>query len=93
MDVGKHPLVSRVLKGAFNARPPLPQYTGTWDVQVVLDCMLQWGDTISLPLKLLTYKLVMLMSLARPSHSADFTSLCLKIVIISLRVLCSCQLS
>ena len=77
MDVGKHPLVARLLKGAFHARPPLPRYTGTWNVQVVLDCMLQWGDTTSLSLKLLTYKLVMLMSLARPSRSAYLASLCI----------------
>jgi len=77
MDVGKHPLVARLLKGGFHARPPLPRYTGTWNVQVVLDCMLQWGDTTSLSLKLLTYKLVMLMSLASPSRSADLASLCI----------------
>ena len=75
MDVGKHPLVARVLKGAFNARPPLPRYTNTWNVQVVLDCILRWGDTSLLSLKLLTYKLVMLMALTRPSRSADLTSL------------------
>ena len=39
--------------------------------------MLQWGDATSLSLKLLTYKLVMLMSLARPSRSADLASLCI----------------
>ena len=78
MDVGRHPLVCRVLKGAFHARPPLPRYSATWDVQVVLDCILQWGDTDSLSLKLLTFKLVMLMSLARPSRSADLASLCIK---------------
>jgi len=76
MDVGKHPLVARVLKGAFHARPPLPRYTATWNVQVVLDQMLQWGDTKSLSVKLLSFKLVMLMSLARPSRSADLASLC-----------------
>ena len=64
-----------MLKGAFHARPPSPRYTGTWNVQVVLDCTLQWGDTTSLSLKLLTYKLVMLMSLASPSYSADLASL------------------
>ena len=78
MDVGKHPLVCRVLKGAFHARPPLPRYSATWDVQVVLDCILQWGDTGSLSLKLLTFKLVMLMSLARPSRSADLASFSMK---------------
>ena len=30
VDVGKHPLVARLLKGAFHARPPLPQYSGTY---------------------------------------------------------------
>jgi len=77
VDVGKHPLVARVLKGAFHARPPLPRYTATWNVQVVLDSILNWGDTASLSLKLLTYKLVMLLALARPSRSADLTSLCI----------------
>ena len=75
MEVGKHPLVARLLKGAFHARPPLPKYIGIWNVQVVLDHMLQWSDTATLSLKLLTFKLVMLMSLARPSRSADLTSL------------------
>ena len=75
MDVGKHPLAARVLKGAFYARPPLLRYTTTWNVQVVLDSILQWGDTTSLSLKLLTYKLVMLMALTRPSRSADLAAL------------------
>jgi len=39
-NVGKHPLVARVLKGAFHIRPPLPPYTVTWNVQVVLDSIL-----------------------------------------------------
>ena len=75
VDVGKHPLISRLLKGAFHARPPLPRYSRTWDVQVVLNCMEQWGDTMSLPLKLVTFKLVMLMCLVRPSRSAELASL------------------
>ena len=37
--------------------------------------MQQWGDTVSLPLKLLTFKLMMLMCLTRPSRSADLASL------------------
>jgi len=70
MEVSKHP------RGAFHARPLLPKYSGTWDVQVVFDHMLQWGDTSTeVSLKLLTLKLVMLMSLARPSRSADLASL------------------
>ena len=79
VDVCKHPLVARLLKGAFYARPPLPKYIGTWNVQVVLDHILLWDDIASLSLKLLTLKLVMLMSLARPSCSADLVALRLDI--------------
>ena len=90
MEVGKHPL-ARLLKGAFHVRPPLPHYTSTWDVQVVLDCMLKWGDTASLSLKLLTFKLVMLISLATPSHTADFASLCIDNCCYKPEVLCFCH--
>ena len=55
VDVGKHSLVARVLKGAFHARPPLPRYTTTWNVQIVLDGISEWGNTTSLSLKLLIY--------------------------------------
>ena len=34
--VGGHPLVVQLLKGAFNLRPPLPKYSTTWDVDVLL---------------------------------------------------------
>ena len=34
--VGQHPLVSRILKGIYNERPPLPRYSTFWDVGVVL---------------------------------------------------------
>ena len=75
IDLGKHLLVARHLKESFHARPPLPKYARTWNVQVVLDHILLWSDTASLSLKLLTFKLVMLMSLAALSHSADLAAL------------------
>lgn len=75
MAVGKHPMVCRLHKGVFHARPPLPRYTSTWDVQTILQYLESIGPNTSLPLKLLTFKLVMLMALTRPSHSADLASL------------------
>ena len=30
--IGQHPLVCRLMKGAFQAQLPLPCYVGTWDV-------------------------------------------------------------
>ena len=75
VEVRKHPVISRILKGAYHARPPLPRYTCTWDVQVVLRYFESLGPSMSLSLKLLTFKLVMLMALTRPSHLADLASL------------------
>ena len=42
---------------------------------MVLNAMQQWGETDSLSLKLLTLKLVMLLSLTTPSQPADLVSL------------------
>ena len=35
-NIGKHPLVTRLIKGVFHVRPPLQWYTQTWNVQSVL---------------------------------------------------------
>ena len=75
VEVGKHPTISRLLKGAFHSRPPLPRYTSTWNVQVVLQYLEGLGPSNTLPLKQLTFKLTMLMCLTRPSRSADLASL------------------
>ena len=29
MVIGQHPIVTRVLKGAYNSRPPKPRYSST----------------------------------------------------------------
>ena len=34
--VGSHPLVNRLLKAVFNARPSLPRYQSIWDTSIVL---------------------------------------------------------
>ena len=73
--VGQHPLVSRMLKGVFNERPPLPRYSTFWDVGVVLRYLKQLGSNDSLSLRLLTFKSVMLLALARPSRSMDLSKL------------------
>ena len=35
--VGSHPLVSRLLRGMFNSRPPVPRYSCSWDVRTVVE--------------------------------------------------------
>ena len=77
-SIGQHPLVSRLLKGVFHSRPPLPRYCGTWDVSRVLSYLNGHKlEDSSLSLKDLTWRTVMLLALTRPSRSADLAKLSL----------------
>ena len=77
-EVGQHPLVSRVMKGAFNLRPPQPRYEATWDVTTVLRYIENLGPSEVLPLRELSWKLAMILALTRPSRSADLVKLDLR---------------
>ena len=76
--MGQHPLLSRVMKGAFNLCPPQPRYETMWDVTKVLNYIESLGTTESLSLRDLTSKLVMILALTRPSCSADLVKLDLR---------------
>ena len=67
--VGQHPTVSRLMRGNFNKRPPQPRYSFTWDVQKVTSYISTMGENNTLSLKLLSFKLVTLLALTRPSRS------------------------
>jgi hypothetical protein len=73
--VGQHPLVSRVMKGAFDLHPPQPRYETTWDVSV-LDFLVSLCPSGTL--SLLALKLAMLLALTTPSRSADLARLDLR---------------
>ena len=73
--VGKHPLVSRLMKGIYNQRPPQPRYTSTWDVQIVLQRIRSWGSTTALGRKNLSQKFAMLMALANASRCSELHAL------------------
>ena len=73
--IGSHPMVSRLLEGAFHERPPQPRYSATWDISVVANHILSLGDNQNLAFADLTLKLVMLLALTRPSRSIDLTNL------------------
>ena len=77
-SVGQHPTVCRLMKGIFNKRPPQPRYSFTWDVQKVTSYISAMGDNNALSLKLLSFKLVMLLALTRPSRSNDLSHLDLR---------------
>ena len=81
--VGQHPIITRLMRGAFNKRPPQPRYSITWDVCKVTLYISSMGENHSLSLKSLSLKLVMLLALTRPSRSHDLSNLdlrCMKIL-------------
>ena len=51
-EVGQHPLVSSLLKGAFNQQPPKPRYEVTWDVTKALNYIDSLGESDSLSLQI-----------------------------------------
>ena len=63
LPMSQHPLVSRLLRGIYNIRPPQPRYSTTWDVDVVIKYLQSLGENDTLLLKTLTQKLALLMAL------------------------------
>ena len=61
--IGQHPIITRLLKGIYNVRPPLKRYNGTWNVQTALNYLESLGETKNLTLKLLTMKTVFLLAI------------------------------
>ena len=61
--VGKHPLVSRLMKGIFQEKLPRPKYTEIWDVSIVLSYLQSFSPVDKLFLKELTLKLLVLILL------------------------------
>ena len=67
--VGCDPLVSRLLKGTYNLRPPLPRYSSTWDVSVLTQYLGTLFLLNSLSLKQVTLKTVSLCALCSAGRS------------------------
>ena len=73
--IGQHPLVTRLLKGIYNRRPPQPRYSATWDVDIVTRYIANLGSNESLSLKQLSQKLVVLMALVEASRTSELKAL------------------
>ncbi|XP_045101891.1 uncharacterized protein LOC123498642 [Portunus trituberculatus] len=70
--------VNRFLRGVFNLRPPMPRYTQTLDVKLVLEQLCTLEPLCTLTLKELTLKLVMLMALTQAARVQTLHLLVLK---------------
>ena len=69
--IGQHPTVSRMMKGIFQSRPPLPRYQVTWPVATVTAYLRQQRGNKELTLPLLTKSLAMLLALSTAGRSSD----------------------
>lgn len=63
VQIGKDVLIKQFMKGIFNKKPALPKYNVTWDVETVIKLLKSWSPVKNISLKLLTFKLVMLLAL------------------------------
>ena len=68
-------MVTRLMKGVFNRRPPLPKYTTTWSVGTVLKYLRSLGHSSDMSLKDLSYKLATLLALVTAGRSSDLVLL------------------
>lgn len=70
IDLARHPVLCRFLKGISKLRPQKPRYDSTWDPQVVLR-FLEKRHSLSLPL--LSEKLITLLALATAHRIQTFS--------------------
>ena len=63
LPIGSHPLISHLMKGIFELRPPQPRLFTTWSVMTVLSYLKSLSPLEDLNLKQLTLKAVMLSAL------------------------------
>ena len=76
--IGQHPVVTRLMKGVYNSRPPEPRYSSSWRVSEVTKYLKQLGQNTVLSLKQLTQKLITLMALVQASRTSELVALDLR---------------
>ena len=69
--IGQHPLVSRLLQGMFNTRPPKPKSSLVWNVDTVVTHIKNRPASEELSLKELSQKVVTLLALTNADRASD----------------------
>ena len=75
VPIGQYPLVTRLLKGVYNSRPPRPRYSVTWDVDSVIQYLASLEEDNVLSLNTLSQKTALLMSLVEASMTSELQAL------------------
>ncbi len=64
VPIGQSTMICKLMKGFFNRNPPKPKYAHTWEVEPVLTFIRSLPPVKNLPLKMLTFKAVLLLALS-----------------------------
>ena len=83
IDIGNNHLIKKFMKGVFNRKPCLPRLSSTWAVSDVLKYLKTLSPVEDLSLKLLSYKLVVLLALTTGQRIQTIHSVDLRNVVIS----------
>lgn len=78
--IGEHPLITRFMKGVAHLRPPRSKYSVTWDVDLLLNKIRNWGQ--NLDLKMLTYKTVALLAICTGQRVQALASIKIEDIVI-----------
>ena len=79
-SVCEHPIIARLLKGMFHVRPPVPRYSFTWDVNVMLTFLESWFPLSALELKQLTLTRAALVALVSAQRSQTLSVLSIEFI-------------
>ena len=63
------------MTGIFNNRPPKPRYNFVWDIKKVLNYLSKLPDNLSLPIRVISHKLALLLSLKVASKVTEIFGL------------------
>ena len=74
----------QLLRGCYNSNPPRPKYSSTWDPSTVISFITSLEGNESLPLSVLTGKVVVLLALATLFRVSDLFSISLRSVSFSI---------
>ena len=74
-DLGSNNYISRLFRYFFKARPALPRYNVTWDVNKLLTYLQFWHPISRLSLKLLTLKTVTLVAVTSSDRAQTLNSM------------------
>ena len=74
-EIGKHPLVCRLMKAVFRAKPSLPKYNKVWDIGLLVSYLRQYGCVDSLDRKSLSVKLLALLQISTAGRLSTLHSI------------------